>query len=137
MTGFHYRLPSEAEWEYAARGGQQGQYFYGDDAAQVCEYINHADHQMVSAWSADTGVSSCDDGYLTTSPIGSFPANNFGLYDAYGNVWEWVADCYRPSLHKLDQKPHVVTASPCSEYTLRGASWGEPTRRRDNQLSYQ
>lgn len=122
-TGFRYRLPSEAEWEYAARAGEEGKYYFGDDSGDVCEHINHADYQMIRAWDADTGVSECDDGFLYTSPVGSYPANRFGLYDMYGNVWEWVADCYLPHPSVVGPVQQSTHDYSCDGYTLRGASW--------------
>lgn len=96
-TGYTYRLPAEAEWEYAARGGSQTAYSFPGDADNACAYAN------VSDLSANTAIPSwntvnCDDGFgFGTAPVGSFLPNDFGLYDTIGNVWEWQADCYHDS----------------------------------------
>ena len=79
MTGAVYRLASEAEWEYAARGGTTTEFFWGNQVGR--NLANCRDCE--SAWSK-----------IGSGPTGSFTANPFGLYDMHGNVWEWVADCW-------------------------------------------
>jgi formylglycine-generating enzyme required for sulfatase activity len=82
-------LPSEAEWEYAARGGLTGAPFaWGDELAPAGQW-------MANYWHGQfPNVNTRDDGFERTSPVGTFPANGFGLFDMIGNVWEWTCDWY-------------------------------------------
>lgn len=107
-TGKHYRLPSEAEWEFAARAGSQSPYYSGDDIP--------------------TGKINCNGCRPATepvapTPVGTFFPNPFGLYDMNGNVWEWNQDCYTSNYenHPGDGKPQEH--GDCSVRTLRGGSW--------------
>ncbi len=128
-TGKVYRLLSEAEWEYSARGqtqpGNYPRYFFGDSEADFCKYGNGADQtaQKQIPGAKDWTVLPCSDGYAYTSPVGSFLPNAFGLYDMAGNVWEWVEDFYHDSYRgaPVDGKPWPARKSDTR--VLRGGSW--------------
>jgi formylglycine-generating enzyme required for sulfatase activity len=112
MTGKSYRLLSEAEYEYAARGGTQT-YFPWGDTVQLNGAVMANCYGCGSQWSSET------------VPIGSFPANKFGLYDMVGNVWEWVADCEHENYNGAPSDGSVWTAGGlCDSRVLRGGSWG-------------
>jgi formylglycine-generating enzyme required for sulfatase activity len=95
-------LPTEAEWEYAARGGlTQMPYVWGKEFRPGGKF-------MANTWQGRFPYRNTkDDGWERTSPVGSFPANGFGLYDMAGNVWQWCSDWYRPDYyeHSLRRNP--------------------------------
>jgi formylglycine-generating enzyme required for sulfatase activity len=128
-TGKTYRLLTEAEWEYAARGrtepGQYPRYFFGDDEKDLCRYGNGADQAAKSSvpGAKDWPVAPCNDGYAYTSPVGSFAANGFGLYDMLGNAWQWTEDCYHDSYNGAPSDGSAWTTGDCSRRVLRGGSW--------------
>jgi formylglycine-generating enzyme required for sulfatase activity len=125
-TGKDYRLPSESEWEYAARAGTRSVRHWGDGEGEACRYANVADAAGKRKYSGWTTFA-CDDGYAETAPVGSFQGNGFGLKDMLGNVNEWTQDCYEASYVGSPTDGSAVTASGCARRAVRGGSWyGEP-----------
>ena len=123
QTGFAYRLLSEAEWEYAARSGSQNKFFFGNEDLRLCDYANVADKTMKTRF-RDWSVLACEDGYVRTAPVGTYQANEFGLFDVYGNVAEWVLDCGMPSYAKAPTDGAAVTEGvSCQSHSYRGGSW--------------
>lgn len=88
-----YRLPTEAEWEYAARGGIQGLYLWGNNEKDVGKYANILDESARDVVDVEIYIQT-EDGFADTSIVGSLTPNKFGLYDMIGNAWEWVFDFY-------------------------------------------
>jgi formylglycine-generating enzyme required for sulfatase activity/class 3 adenylate cyclase len=125
-AGQTYRLPSEAEWEYAGRaGGTSGRYF-GD--APICEFANVRDKSKRELYSTGQFFGECNGGFSYTSPVGSFPPNGFGLYDMLGNAWEWLEDCWRNSYLDAPIDGTANEPVPCKFRVLRGASWNTDHR---------
>jgi formylglycine-generating enzyme required for sulfatase activity len=117
------RLPTEAEWEYASRAGTTTARFWGDDPSQACQYANVAD-QTAKKEINFTYTHDCDDGYVFTSPVGTFLPNPWGLYDMLGNVLEWTADAYDEKAYEKHKRDNPIMESGGASFrVLRGGSW--------------
>jgi len=107
-TGLQFNLPSESQWEYAARAGGMKDYAWGNDIGTnqaVCDGCS-------SQWDS-----------ISTAPVKSFAANAYGLYDMHGNVWEWTNDCWHDNYTGAPYDGSAWTEKKCRQKVLRGGSW--------------
>ena len=124
-TGKPYRLPSEAEFEYAARGGTKTPFYWGADPDRVCEYENIGDETAAAEFKlVNFPAMPCRDGFVQTAPVGSFKPNPFGLHDMLGNVWEVTADCWAGNYAGAPADGSARTSGDCGLRAARKGSFG-------------
>jgi formylglycine-generating enzyme required for sulfatase activity len=118
-TGKPYRLPTEAEWEYAARAGTRTWYSFGNDVTELCAHGRFADLNSPFPWR-----DGCSNQVAGPIPVGQLTPNPWGIFDMHGNAWEWVEDCWTPNVP--DTPADASAVSPpgiCVFRVARGGSW--------------
>ena len=129
-TGARYRLPSEAEWEYATRGGVTAPRWWGWNSfegvsiSDACEHANVYDISAQAEYGFPWPHARCKDEFVNVAPVASFDTNPYGLFDTIGNLREWTADCYTGSYvnRPPDSRPWVWQGG-CELRPVRGGSW--------------
>ncbi|MDF2180410.1 formylglycine-generating enzyme family protein [Aliiglaciecola sp. CAU 1673] len=114
QTGLNYALPSEAQWEYAARANTQTTFYTGVTIDATQANFNGA---------KTYGEGKEGEYRQKSTQVGRFPANPFGLYDILGNMFEWTADCWYEDLSKIPTDGGILVISPCDKRTWKGGSW--------------
>ncbi len=122
QTGHQYRLPSASEWEYAARAGANAAQPWAGNGADACLNANVADLSAARRYPGWVAFG-CNDGYIYTSPVGTFKASAFGLHDMLGNVFQWTEDCWNANYIHAPIDGSARTDGNCAEHELRGGSW--------------
>lgn len=112
------RLPTEAQWEYAARGGLEGKrYAWGDE-------LTPAGQHHCNLWQGRfPDENTAEDGYLGTAPVDAYEANGFGIYNVCGNVWEWCDDWFSPNYHRVTKPINPIYMVPTGSRSMRGGSF--------------
>ena len=121
-SGQKFRLPTEAEWEYAARAKTETARYW--DASQpACSFSNVHDKTSKQSNRFSWPSQDCDDGFATTAPVGQYEPNGFGLYDMIGNVWEWCQDYYSSGYYAISSKGNPQGPAQGSLRVMRGSDW--------------
>ncbi len=115
-----YRLPTEAEWEYACRAGTTTQYYNGDDPETLAKVGNVADAAYKAKFPYEKYTIKASDGYVFTSPVGSYQPNAFGLFDMHGNAWQWCEDWYGAKYYATSPVDRAVTRLPLRAKSIVG-----------------
>jgi len=125
--GKTYRLPTEAEWEYACRAGTTTRYYSGDDPETLARVGNVADAAAKAKFPDWTYTIKASDGYVFTAPVGKFKPNAFGLFDMHGNAWQWCADRYGADYYAKCPADDPTGPDSGDDRVHRGGSWyGRP-----------
>ena len=128
-TGHAYRIPSDAEWEYAARGGTSTSWYWGDAPEDGCKLGNLLSSGTIAALGSPPSMADrfvCANPRSFTVPVASYPPNPFGLYDMAGNAFEWVADCNSPDNSDAHADGSARTTGACDRHYLKGGAFHTP-----------
>lgn len=121
ITGKPYRLPTEAEYEYAARAGTATARYWGESQDEGCAFANGIGEEAKEVFWGK--MAQCDDGYIFTSPAGHYQPNDLGLYDMLGNAWVWLGDCWHDDYTGAPEDGSAWAAPECTSRVMRGGSY--------------